>query len=173
MTALFYCSACEDIDPKYNEAARQAVRAAALRGYRIVSGGTIKGTMRVVSDTAADCGAYVKGVLPRFMDKLAHPRLTETVWTDTMSHRKELMREGADVVIALPGGVGTMDELFETMVLIKLGQYSARVAALNIDGFYDPLERLLDHFVETGMLPPEDRRILAMPRSVEELEALL
>ena len=180
MTALFYCSANEDIDPRYNEAARQIVRAAASRGYRIVSGGTTKGTMRVVCDTAADCGAMVKGVLPRFMGgsgdsvkSLEHPRLTETVWTDTMSERKEAMREGADIVIALPGGLGTMDELFETLVLIKLGQYSAKVAALNIDGFFDPLAALLDHFVNTGMLLPKDRGILQMPRSVEELIALL
>lgn len=173
MTALFFCSANESIAPKYNEAARQAVRAASARGYRISSGGTVKGTMRVVSEEALACGAYTIGILPRFMEPLVYPGLTETVWTDTMSERKETMIKGADVVVALPGGVGTMDELFETMVLIKLGKFAGRVAALNVDGFYDPLAALLDHFVATGMLLPEDRSILAMPRTVEELTALL
>ena len=173
MTALFYCSANESIAPQYNEAARRIVREASLRGYRIVSGGTVKGTMRVVCEEALACGAYTKGVLPRFMEPLAYPGLTETVWTDTMSERKEEMLKGAGIVIALPGGIGTMDELFETLVLVKLGQFNGRVAALNIDGFYDPLAALLDHFVATGMLAPEDRTILSMPRTVEELTALL
>ena len=65
MTVLFYCSANEAIAPQYNDAARRIVRAAAARGYRIVSGGTVKGTMRVVSEEALKCGAYTKGVLPR------------------------------------------------------------------------------------------------------------
>ncbi len=173
MTALFYCSANETIDPQYNEAARRAVRAAALRGYSVVSGGTVKGTMRVVSEEALACGAFTKGVLPRFMAPVVYPGLSSTVWTDTMSERKQLMREGADIVIALPGGIGTMDELFETLVLVKLGRYAGRVAALNINGFYDPLASLLDHFVSEGMLEPRDRSILLMPRTTEELEALL
>ncbi|MBR4826536.1 MAG: TIGR00730 family Rossman fold protein [Bacteroidales bacterium] len=173
MTALFYCSANEAIAPKYNEAARQAVRAAAARGYTIASGGTVKGTMRVVSEEALACGARTRGIVPRFMEPLVYPGMTETVWTDTMAERKSLMLEGADIAIALPGGIGTMDELFGTMVLIKLGKYSGKLAALNIDGFYDPLAALLDHFVATCMLTAEDRAILAMPRTVEELAALL
>jgi len=173
MTALFYCSANESIAQEYNVAARQIVRAAALRGYRIVSGGTTKGTMRIVCEEALANGAYTKGVLPRFMEPVAYPGMTETVWTDTMADRKEAMREGADLVIALPGGIGTMDELFETLVLVKLGRFHGRVAALNLNGFYDPLAALLDHFVAQGMLTPEDRAILAMPKTVKELEELL
>ena len=173
MTVLFYCSANEAIAPQYNDAARRIVRAAALRGYRIVSGGTTKGTMRIVCEEALACGAYTKGVLPRFMEHCVYPGMTQTVWTDTMGERKEAMLEGADIVIALPGGIGTMDELFETLVLVKLGRIHCKVAALNIEGFYDPLEALMDHFVATGMLSPEDRATLLLPRSVEELEALL
>ena len=173
MTALFYCSACEAIDPQYNDAARRIVRAAALRGYTIASGGTIKGTMRVVCEEAQHCGAPTKGVLPRFMKGLEYPGLTRTYWTETMSERKELMREGADIAIALPGGIGTMDELFETMVLSKLGRYHGKIAALNINGFFDPLDALLEHFVKEGMLEQKDRERLLMPRTVEELEKLL
>lgn len=173
MTVLFYCSANEAIAPQYNEAARSIVRAAAARGYRIVSGGTVKGTMRVVSDEALKCGAYTIGVLPRFMGPLVYPGLSETVWTDTMYERKAAMLTDADLVVALPGGIGTMDELFGTMVQRKLGQFHGRIAALNIDGFYDPLAALLDHFVATGMLRQSDRDILKLPRTVEELEKLL
>ena len=173
MRALFFCSACSGIAPEYNEAARRLVRAAASRGYEIVSGGTVKGTMGVICDEAAACGAVVRGVLPRFMEPLAHPALTDIVWKDTMSERKEAMREGADVVFALPGGIGTMDELFETLVLSKLDCFHGRIAALNIGGFYDPLIALLDHFVATGMLEPSDKARLHVPSTVEEAIALL
>lgn len=173
MTVLFFCSANEDIAPKYNAAARQVVRAAALRSHRIVSGGTTKGTMRIVCEEALAAGAYTKGVLPRFMKGLEYPGMSETVWTETMSGRKEAMREGADLAVALPGGIGTMDELFETLVLAKLGRYTGRIAVLNIDGFYDPLLSLLDHFVATGMLLPKDRELLIEVHTPEEFESLL
>ena len=131
MTALFYCSACEAIDPQYNEAARHIVRAAALRGYTIVSGGTVKGTMRVVCEAALQSGAPTKGVLPRFMKGLEYPGMTRTIWTETMSERKEAMREGVDIAIALPGGIGTMDEL--------AAEYEGRatVAKCNVDDAED------------------------------------
>lgn len=173
MRALFFCSACAGIAPEYNEAARRLVRAAASRGYEIVSGGTVKGTMGVICDEASACGAKVCGILPRFMEPLVHPKLTEVVWRDSMSERKEAMREGADVVFALPGGIGTLDELFETLVLSKLGKFHGRIAALNIGGFYDPLDSLLEHLVKEGMLEPSDRARLLMPSSVEEAIALL
>lgn len=173
MRALFFCSACSGIAPEYNEAARSLVRAAASRGYEIVSGGTIKGTMGVICDEAAACGAKIRGVLPRFMEPLAHPALTDLEWKDTMSERKEAMREGADVVFALPGGIGTMDELFETLVLSKLDLFHGRIAALNIGGFYDPLNALLEHFVNTGMLTAADKARLHMPSTVEEAIELL
>ena len=173
MRALFFCSACSGIAPEYNEAARELVRAAAARGYEIVSGGTVKGTMAVVCEEASKCGASVRGVLPHFMSSLNHPALTELEWTDTMSERKEKMREGVDIAIALPGGIGTMDELFETLVLSKLGRFNGRVAALNINGFYDPLDKLLEHFVKEGMMEQSDRDRLLLPSTVEEMIALL
>ena len=173
MRALFFCSACAGIAPEYNEAARRLVRAAASRGYEIVSGGTVKGTMGVICDEAAACGASVRGVLPRFMEPLAHPALTDLVWKDTMSARKEAMREGVDIAFALPGGIGTMDELFETLVLAKLDRFHGKVAALNINGFYDPLDALLEHFVKEGMLEPSDRARLLLPKTVEEAVELL
>ena len=119
--AVVFCSASYDINPKYNQAAREVVRAACLSGYGIVSGGTVKGTMGHVSDEAARCGAENIGVLPRFMKGLEHPALTDLIWTDKMSERKDAMREGTCLAIALPGGIGTMDELSETFCLAQMG----------------------------------------------------
>lgn len=173
MRALFFCSAVKEIAPEYNQAARELVKAACGKGYEIVSGGTVKGTMKVVSDTAVECGAKVRGVLPRFMEPLVYPALTDVEWTDTMSERKERMREGVQIAIVLPGGAGTMDEFFETLVLSKLGRYSGRIAVLNIGGFYDPLIALLDHFVSTNMLTPYDRARVIIKSTVEELAEVL
>ena len=168
--AVFFCSASSSIDPKYNQAAREAVRAACLCGYEIVSGGTTKGTMKVVSDTARECGARVRGVLPRFLDGLEYPGMDDIVWTDTMSTRKDLMREGVSLAVALPGGIGTLDELAETCTLVRLHQMDAKIVIFNVDGFYDILERLFDYYVETGMLDVPSRKKYVFVRTIEEFK---
>ena len=144
--AVVFCSASYDIDPKYNEAAREVVRA---------------------------LHAYGWGVLPRFMKGLEYPNLTELIWTDTMAERKERMRAGTSAVIALPGGIGTLDELIESHVLVKLGQYDGKLFVLNIDGFFDPFKALLDHYEATGMLTPADRALIHFADTVPELAEYL
>ncbi len=167
--AVFFCSASSEIDPKYNQAAREVVRAACLAGYSIVSGGSFRGTMGVVCDTATQMGAKCYGVLPTFMKGMEYEGLTELTWTEDMAERKDKMREGASVAVALPGGIGTMDEFFETLVLAKLGKFDGRVAVLDYAGFFEPLRALLDHFVATGMLTPEDRARAEFASTPEEL----
>ncbi len=166
---VIFCSASDRIDPKYNEAATAAVHGLCSKGYGIVSGGTVKGTMRIVSEAVATCGGHHTGILPRFMEPLTHPALDEVVYTDTMSQRKELMREGTCACLALPGGIGTLDELIETLTLRKLGRYGGKVVALDLDGFYAPLRGLLDHYVKTGMLEEGDRAQIEFPQTVGEL----
>lgn len=171
--AVVYCSASFKIDPKYNQAAREYVRTACLLGYGIVSGGTIKSTMKIICDEALKYNVPVEGVIPRFMQQYVHPGLTKVTYTDTMAERKELMREGTSVAIALPGGIGTMDELMETATLAKLGRYSGKVVVCNVDGFYNPLKALLDHMVEHKMLEPGDRDLILFPETVEEFAEIL
>ena len=171
--AVIYCSASRDIDPAYNEAARQVVRAVCLAGYDIVSGGSWRGTMGHVCDEALQHGVEVIGVLPRFMEGLEHPGLTRCIWTDRMSQRKDAMRDGTCLAIALPGGIGTLDEIAETYCLAKLGRYPGRVIAFNMDGFYEPLKRQFDLYVEKGMLDKESRALIAFPETVQALTALL
>ena len=138
-----------------------------------MSGGTVKGLMRHVCDEASQCGAEVIGVLPRFMKGLEHPALTECIWTDTMSQRKEAMRAGTSLAIALPGGIGTLDELAETYCLAKMGLYGGRVVAFDMEGFYEPLKRQLDGFVRAGMLSEDALGLISFPVTFEEVEALL
>ncbi|MBR5385801.1 MAG: TIGR00730 family Rossman fold protein [Bacteroidales bacterium] len=169
MKAVIFCSACKDIDPKYNEAAREIVRGLSSLGIEIVSGGTVKGTMGVIADECRRLGVPHTGIIPRFMAPVSYPDLDSVIWTDTMSERKGLMREGADVAIALPGGIGTLDELIETLVLAKLDLFHGRVMALDIDGFYSPLIALLDHYVATGMLEEASRSLITFPPTVSDL----
>lgn len=168
-----FCSASFEIESKYNKVAREFVRAASLRGYGVVSGGTIKGTMGEISDELVECGGYHKGVIPRFMEQYVYPQLSELVWTDTMAERKTLMREGTSAVVALPGGVGTLDELIETVALVHLKKYDGKVAVLNHEGFYEPLRNLLDHYLETRMMPLSTREKVIFADTVDELLEML
>lgn len=170
---VVFCSASNTIDRKYNEAAATFVREAVSAGYGIVSGGTVKGTMGVVAKTAKQYGGHHSGIIPRFMEDVLYPGLDEVVRTDTMSERKEKMREGTVAAVALPGGIGTLDELIETLTLAKLHKYDGKVFALNVNGFFDKLVELLDHYVETGMLDPESRELISFPHTVDELMSML
>ena len=164
-----FCSASEKIDPVYNEAARELARGLHAKGYGLVSGGGKIGTMGAITDESIKCGGDHTAVLPEFMRGLENPAVSRVIWTDSMASRKAAMREGTVAAIALPGGIGTMDEFMETHTLRKLSKYAGDLYALNLDGFYNPLKALLDHFVETGMLEPRDRALVKFPETVEEL----
>lgn len=168
-----FCSASFDIDPQYNKVARDFVRAASLRGYGIVTGGTIKGTMGEISDELHSCGGYHLGVIPRFMKQYVYPDLSEVIWTDTMAQRKSLLRKDTCAVVALPGGIGTLDEVIETFALVHLKQYDGRIFVLDHEGFYEPLKRLLEHYVQKGMMTEETMAKMQFVRTGEELLDML
>ena len=164
-----FCSASFEIDPQYNKVARDFVRAASLRGYGIVSGGTVKGTMGEISDELRNCGGYHLGVIPRFMEQYVYPDLTEVIWTDTMAQRKTLLREGTCAVVALPGGIGTLDEVIETFALVHLKQYFGKIFLLNHNGFYEPLRQLLRHYVDTRMMSEETMSKIIFAQTPDEI----
>ncbi len=171
--AVVFCSAAEGIDPKYDKAAREVVRALHAYGWGLVSGGSFRGLMGSLSDEMERLGGEHTGVIPRFMKGLEYPHLTELIWTDTMSERKERMREGTSAAIALPGGIGSLDEFVETHVLRKLGRYDGKLLVLNLDGFYDPWKDLLRHYERHGMLEARDRDLVIFADTVEELASHL
>ena len=168
-----FCSASFEIDPKYNKVAREFVRAASLCGYGIISGGTVKGTMGEISDELASIGGYHKGVIPRFMQQYVYPNLTEVVWTDTMAERKVLLREGTCAVVALPGGIGTLDEIMDTFACSHLKQYDGEIYLLNYEGFYEPLRNLLQHYVDEKMLSQSSMDKVKCADSTEHLLEML
>ena len=168
-----FCSASFEIDPKYNKVAREFVRAASLCGYGIVSGGTVKGTMGVISDEILACGGYHLGVIPRFMKEYVYPDLSEVIWTDTMAERKILLRKDTSAVVALPGGIGTLDEIMHTFACIHLKQFDGRIFVLNHEGFYEPLRALLQHYVDERMLSQETMDKIGFADTVEQLIEML
>lgn len=168
-----FCSASFEIDPKYNKVAREFVRAASLCGYGIITGGTVKGTMGEVSDELKSIGGYHRGVIPRFMKEYVYPYLTEVVWTDTMAERKILLRKDTAAVVALPGGIGTLDEVMDTFACIHLKQYDGKIFILNHEGFYEPLKVLLQHYVDTRMLSKETMEKIRFADTPESLLEML
>lgn len=166
-----FCAASVKIDEKYNDAAREVVRALHALNYTIVSGGGKVGTMGAITSESVKLGGRHIAVIPEFMKGLENPNLEEVIWTPSMAVRKEVMRENACAAIALPGGIGTVDEIIETHTLKKLHKWEGGLFALNVYGFWDPFIALLDHFVETATLDPQDRDLIRFPRTVEELIA--
>lgn len=168
-SVAIFCASSVAIDDKYNVAARETVRALHALGYTVVSGGGKVGTMGAITSESVRVGGRHVAVLPEFMRGLENPDVSEVVWTPCMATRKARMREGTCAAIALPGGIGTLDELIETHVLKKLNRYDGQLYALNLDGFFDPFIALLDHYVETRMMSAGDRDLVKFPRTVEEL----
>ncbi len=155
------------------ESTRSVVRALCEAGYDIVSGGTVKGTMDIVCRTAKECGARCIGVIPRFMKGLENPLCDEIIWTDTMAERKDLMHKGVSLAIALPGGIGTLDEFTDTFCLVKMDILDAKMIAWNRDGFYEPLRALLRHFADAGTLPAESLEKVYFPASLQEFKEII
>ena len=149
-----FCGASTGVDPRYAAMAAEVGRAIAEQGLGLVYGGGHVGLMGIVADAAMKAGGEVIGVIPRFMEKAeeAHKGVTELILVDTMHQRKQRMHELSDAVIALPGGFGTLDELFELLTWRQLGLHKQPIGLLNAFGFYDALLLQFAHMQKEGFL---------------------
>jgi uncharacterized protein (TIGR00730 family) len=147
---------------EYVEAARALGEAIAAAGMGLVYGGASVGLMRVVADAALARGAQVFGVLPKALvdREVAHLGLTELRVVDTMHERKAAMHALSDGFVALPGGFGTLDELFEIVTWSQLGLHAKPIGLLDAAGFWRPLVALVDHLVGEGFVPEDQRQLL-------------
>jgi uncharacterized protein (TIGR00730 family) len=157
-----FCASGAGVSPVYLAAARGLGGAIAAAGLRVVYGGASVGLMGAVADAALAAGGEVTGVLPEFMvaRELAHPSLTELVLVGSMHERKAQMAARADAFIALPGGFGTMEELFEVLTWAQLGLHAKPCALLDVAGYYAALTAFLDHAAGEGLLREEHRALL-------------
>jgi uncharacterized protein (TIGR00730 family) len=152
----------QGFNPDYVKGARALGREIARRGLRLVYGGTNKGLMGVMADSVLAEGGEVVGIITRLLSDLGHLHdgLTRHEVTPDMRSRKTRMSECADAFIALPGGLGTFEELFEVATLTQLGEHHKGVACLNIGGFFEPVRSLLDHAVQEGFMRTEHSEML-------------
>ncbi len=170
-----FCGGNPGARPSYVAAARQLGGVLAARGLTLVYGGASTGLMGAVADAALAAGGKVVGVLPGFMvaREVAHPRLTELKLVGSMHERKAEMAARADAFVALPGGFGTLDELFEVLTWSQLGLHHKPCALLDVDGYYAPLVAFLDHAAAEGLLRHEHRAMLFVERDPERLAVRL
>lgn len=160
--------------PAYLQAARALGAELARRGLTTVYGGSNSGCMGVLADSALQAGGRVVGIIPEALKKkeIAHRGLSELRVVASMHERKALMAELSDAFIALPGGLGTLEELCEILTWAQLGFHKKPCGALNVGGYYDGLMAFLDHSVSQGFLRAEHRgMLLAAPTAGELLEA--
>ena len=168
-----FCGSSPGHDPAYSASAAQLGRFLAERGIGLVYGGGRVGLMGVLADAALGAGGEVIGVIPQaLLDReIGHRELTQLRVVDSMHARKALMGELADGFIALPGGIGTLEELFEVWTWAQLGLHRKPCGLLNVDGFFTPLVDFLDRLVKTGFIHPKYRAMLAVAATSEELLA--
>jgi len=168
-----YCGANVGARPAYAEAARRLGQFLGERGLGLVYGGGNVGLMGVLADAALLAGAEVIGVIPRALmaRELGHQGCTVLRVVETMHERKASMAEFADAFIALPGGLGTLDELFEALTWAQLGLHQKPIGLLEVDGFFAPLVAYLDRAVTEGFVRAEHRAALTVAMEPEELLA--
>lgn len=157
-----FCGSHPGVRPAYRAAAVRLGAALAERGLGLVYGGASTGLMGAVADAALASGGKVHGVLPEFMiaREVAHRGLTTLQLVGSMHERKAAMAAHADAFVALPGGFGTLEELFEVLTWAQLGLHRKPCALLDVDGYYEPLVVFLDRAVSEGLLRPEYRAML-------------
>jgi uncharacterized protein (TIGR00730 family) len=157
--------------PEYLEAARALGDTLARRGLTLVYGGARVGLMGALADAALAAGGPVTGVMPEALvaKEVAHAGLSELHVVRSMHERKALMADLADAFVAMPGGWGTLDELFEILTWAQLGLHRKPCAVLNVRGYFDPLLAFLDHSVREGFVRDEHRAMLLVAASAAEL----
>lgn len=168
---VVYCGANPGSNPVYSEKAYELGAELARREIRLIYGGGNLGLMGRVADGAMENEGAATGIIPNFLAKLevAHKTLTELHFVETMHERKAKMVSMSDGVIALPGGYGTLDELFEILTWSQLKTFDGPVGLLNINGLYDLLIAHLDKLVEEGFLARTNRDILQVADNIPEL----
>jgi uncharacterized protein (TIGR00730 family) len=170
-----YCGSAPGSSPVFAEAARATAKAMVGQGVELVYGGGRLGLMGLIADSVLDLGGRVYGVIPAALIELevAHEGITELHRVETMHQRKAKMTELADAFLALPGGIGTLDELFEAWSWNALGYHKKPFCLLNVEGYWDGMIEFIDHAAESGFLSARRRsQLLVADTPAEALDLL-
>ena len=157
--------------PEYADAAKSLGRELVGRGYGLVYGGGNVGLMTAIADMVLEMNGHVTGVIPNSLvsKEVAHLGLSELRIVDSMHERKAVMAELSDGFVAMPGGIGTMEEFFEVLSWAQLGLHEKPCALLNVSGYYGPLIQFLDHAVEQDFIKPKHRALLVVENDASRL----
>jgi uncharacterized protein (TIGR00730 family) len=171
MRICVYCASSEHVDRTYHEAATLLGRTLAEQDCTVVYGGGAAGLMGSLADGALAAGGKVIGIIPRFMTEVEwqHPGVANLEVVEDMRERKHRLLTGSDAVVALPGGCGTLEELFEAMTLKRLALYMKPIVLLDINGFYAPLERILEQTIEQRFMNPQHRGLWTSVARVDDV----
>jgi uncharacterized protein (TIGR00730 family) len=166
-----FCGSSPGTDAALADVARDFGARLARRGMALVYGGARRGLMGALADAALEDGGRVTGVIPHglWTREVGHTGLSELLVVDSMHERKALMAERSDAFVALPGGIGTLEELFEAWTWAVLGIHEKPIALLNVGGFFDPLLAMLDQMTAQGFLRDAHRRMLVVDDDAERL----
>jgi len=166
-----FCGSSFGDDPRYTAAARDTGVAIARRGWTLVYGGGRVGLMGVVANAALEAGGRVLGVIPRFLydREVGHDGLTALEIVPSLTERKIRMGELSDAFLSLPGGVGTLDELFEMWSWTQVGLQQKPSGLLNVAGYYDGLVAFVDRAAADGFMKPQHRAMLVVSDRIEAL----
>ena len=170
-----YCGSAAGADPAFAEAARVLGRTMVERGIDLVYGGGRLGLMGIVADSVLDAGGKVFGVIPQSLvdHEVAHRGCTELFTVANMHERKAKMTDLTDAFVALPGGIGTLDELFEAWTWNALGYHAKPFCLLNVAGFWDGLDQFMDHVRDSGFLSDARRGQLLKAETADQAINLL
>lgn len=166
-----YCGTAEKVDPAFKQAATDLGRIMAEEKVRLVYGGGLVGLMGLVSSSCAAAGGEVVGIIPEHIQEKEIPNedLTELYVVDSMHTRKRMMVEKSEGFVALPGGFGTLDEIFEVLTWKYLGLHDKPVVFVNTKGFYTPLLKAIDHMVGSGFTPFWHRSLYQVVEEAHEV----
>ena len=172
MKICVFCSANEQIAPEYFRAAEELGRWAANEGHTIVYGGVGQGLMEAVARAAHEAGGRTIGVVPVIVERggRASQYVDVEIPCDNLSDRKQLMMDQSDLFVALPGGIGTLDEVFTVAASATIGYHQKMVVLYNVGGFWDPLIRLLDDLGQRGMVRGDWRQHIGVVSTTAELQ---
>jgi len=170
-----YCGSSPGTEPAFVEAARKFGQILAVNNVRLIYGGGSVGLMGALAESVRQHGGEVTGVIPEFLTKRERPRQLrqELIVTRDMHERKRIMFERADAFVALPGGIGTLEELVEQLTWVQLGRHKKPILIANIDGYWGPLLSLIDHMREVKFIPAAFRVDFLATKRVEEILPML
>ena len=171
MRICVYCASSNKADPRFRAAAFHLGELLAENGHSIVYGGGLAGSMGALADGALSKGGEVVGVIPRFMADLEwqHPGIGDMQVVEDMRERKHRLLTGSDAVVALPGGCGTLEELFEAITLKRLGLYFNPIVLLDTLDYWQPLDKFLHQVIEQRFINPEHAKMWSLAAAPEDV----